>query len=386
MRYGNIRVPNRATMPACSNGKPCSSTRLLFLLLSLKQQTGQMIVSGFEGTTLNTRTEELIVQQGIGGLILFERNYKDPDQLRQLINDLQSLTTDNPEIPPLFISVDQEGGRVARLGAPFTQFPPMSCLGQADSNELAYRFGLGMGKELRAVGVNMDYAPVLDVHSNPANPIIGHRALDSDAEKVARLGAELIRGFYDAGVIPVGKHFPGHGDTSQDSHLTLPRVERTRESLEQIELTPFRHAIGLGLEVLMTAHVVYPAWDADRPATFSPTIMNDVLRNSLGFDGLIMSDDLEMQAIKDEVESIPELGTRAGVDIFLICHDLEKVTTLQDAMIRDIERGSIPTIDQSLARIFKVKQRLQVDTNPNFESILEENRSLAQEMRAFFKE
>ena len=347
-----------------------------------------MIVSGFEGTTLNTRTEELIVQQGIGGLILFERNYKDPDQLRQLINDLQSFTADNPEIPPLFISVDQEGGRVARLGAPFTQFPPMSCLGQADSNELAYRFGLGMGKELRAVGVNMDYAPVLDVHSNPANPIIGHRALDSDAEKVARLGAELIRGFYDAGVIPVGKHFPGHGDTSQDSHLTLPRVERTRESLEQIELTPFRHAIGLGLEVLMTAHVVYPAWDADRPATFSPTIMNDVLRNSLGFDGLIVSDDLEMQAIKDEVESIPELGTRAGVDIFLICHDLEKVTTLQDAMIRDIESGVIPraTIDQSLARIFKVKQRLQVDTHPNFESILEENKSLAQEMRAFFKE
>jgi beta-N-acetylhexosaminidase len=357
-------------------------------LLSLKQQTGQMIVSGFEGTTLNTRTEELIVQQGIGGLILFERNFKNPDQLRQLTQDLQSLTADNPEIPPLFISVDQEGGRVARLGAPFTQFPPMFCLGQADSNELAYRFGLGMGKELRAVGINMDYAPVLDVHSNPANPIIGHRALDSDAEKVARLGAELIRGFYDAGVIPVGKHFPGHGDTSQDSHLTLPRVERTRESLEQIELIPFSHAIKQGLEVLMTAHVVYPAWDVDRPATFSPAIMNDVLRNSLGFEGLIMSDDLEMQAIEDEMESIPELGTRAGVDIFLICHDLEKVNALQDAMIRNIESGSIPTIGQSLARIFKVKQRLQVteDTSPNFEQILEENKSLAQEMRTFFKE
>lgn len=347
-----------------------------------------MIVSGFEGTTLNTRTEELIVQQGIGGLILFERNFKNPDQLRQLINDLQSLTA--PEVPPLFISVDQEGGRVARLGAPFTQFPPMSCLGQADSNELAYRFGLGMGKELRAIGVNMDYAPVLDVHSNPANPIIGHRALDSDAEKVARLGAELIRGFYDAGVIPVGKHFPGHGDTSQDSHLTLPRVERTRESLEQIELIPFSHAIKTGLEVLMTAHVVYPAWDADHPATFSPAILNDVLRDSLGFEGLIMSDDLEMQAVEDKLESIPELGTRSGVDIFLICHDLEKVNALQDAMIRDIESGSIPraTIDQSLARIFKVKQRLQnlADTSLNFENILEENQSLAQEMRAFFKE
>jgi beta-N-acetylhexosaminidase len=132
-------------MPDFSNDRPCSSTLplFLFLLLSLKQQTGQMIVSGFEGTTLNTRTEELILQQGIGGLILFERNFKNPDQLRKLINDLQSLTADNPEIPPLFMSVDQEGGRVARLGAPFTQFPSMSCLGQADSNELAYRFGIG---------------------------------------------------------------------------------------------------------------------------------------------------------------------------------------------------------------------------------------------------
>ena len=349
-----------------------------------------MIISGFEGTSLNASTEELIVQQGIGGLIIFERNYKNPDQLQQLINDLQSLMTDNPELPSLFISVDQEGGRVARLGSPFTQFPPMSCLGKANSNELAYRFGLGMGKELRAVGVNMDYAPVLDVHSNSANPIIGHRALDSNTEKVARLGAELVRGFYDAGIIPVGKHFPGHGDTSQDSHISLPRVERSRDSLEQIELPPFSHAIDQGLEVLMTAHVVYPAWDAERPATFSPTILNDVLRNSLRFKGLIMSDDLEMQAVVDKLDSIPQLGTQAGVDVFLICHDLKKVKILQDAMIRDIENGSIPrsTINQSLARIFKVKQSIKVrqNTSLNFENILEENQHLAKEMRTFFKE
>jgi beta-N-acetylhexosaminidase len=359
-------------------------------LLSLKQQTGQMIVSGFEGVSLNARTAELIIKQGIGGLILFERNYKNPDQLRQLINDLQSVMADNPELPSLFISVDQEGGRVARLGSPFTQFPPMSCLGKANSNELAYRFGLGMGKELRAVGVNMDYAPVLDVHSNLANPIIGHRALDSNTEKVARLGAELVRGFYDAGIIPVGKHFPGHGDTSQDSHLSLPRVERTRESLEQIELPPFSHAIDKGLEVLMTAHVVYPAWDDKHPATFSSAILKDVLRNSLGFEGLIMSDDLEMQAVEDKVDSIPQLGTDAGVDIFLICHDLKKVNILQDAMIRDIENGSIArsTINKSLTRIFKVKQRIKAlgNISQNFENILEENQHLAKEMQTFFKE
>jgi beta-N-acetylhexosaminidase len=359
-------------------------------LLSLKQQTGQMIVSGFEGTSLNARTEELIFEQSIGGLILFERNYKNPDQLRQLIIDLQSLTADNPEIPPLFISVDQEGGRVNRLSSPFTQFPPMSCLGKANSNELAYRFGLGMGKELQAVGINMDYAPVLDVHSNPTNPIIGQRALDSNSEKVARLGAELVRGFYDSGVIPVGKHFPGHGDTSEDSHLTLPQVGRPKESLEQVELTPFSHAIEQGLEVLMTAHVVYTAWDAERPATFSQVILNDVLRNSLSFKGLIMSDDLEMHAVEDTLESIPQLGTQAGIDLFLICHDLDKVSALQETMIRDIESGNIAlsTINQSLARIFKVKQRLKVleDASLNFENILQENQHLAKEMRTFFKE
>ncbi len=348
-----------------------------------------MIISGFEGTTLNARTQALIVEQGIGGLILFERNYKNPDQLRQLIDDLQSLTAENAEIPPLFISVDQEGGRVARLGEPFTRFPPMSCLGQADSDEMAYRFGLGMGKELRAVGINMDYAPVLDVHSNPENPIIGLRALDTDPEKVARLGAELIRGFYDAGVIAVGKHFPGHGDTSQDSHLTLPQVARTLESLEQTELPPFAHAIEQGLlEAIMTAHVVYPAWDARQPATFSPAILKDVLRGSLQFEGIIISDDLEMQAIDQKLESIPELGTRAGVDVFLICHDLEKVNTLQDAMIRDIETEKIShsTIEQSLARIFKVKEKLKTYDSSGFENILKENQSLAQEMQAFLRE
>ncbi len=349
-----------------------------------------MIVSGFEGTTLNARTEELIAQRGIGGVILFERNYKNPDQLLQLINDLQSLTAEHAEVPPLFISVDQEGGRVTRLGEPFTQFPPMSCLGRANSDELAYRFGLGMGKELRAAGINMDYAPVLDVHSNPANPIIGRRALHTDPATVARLGAELVRGFYDAGIIPAGKHFPGHGDTSEDSHLTLPQVARSRESLEKSELVPFIHAIRQGLEVIMTAHVVYPAWDAKQPATFSRVILNDVLRNSLQFDGLIISDDLEMQAVSENLESIPELATRAGVDLFLVCHDLEKVSALQDFMMRDIETEKIPrtTIEQSLARILRVKKKIQppAENNSDLANILKENQSLAQEMRAFFKE
>ena len=349
-----------------------------------------MIVSGFEGKTLNTRTEELIVRQGIGGLILFERNFESPAQLIRLINDIQALVADDPEIPPLFISVDQEGGRVARLGCPFTKFPPMACLGLANSKELAYRFGLGMGKELRAVGINMDYAPVLDVHSNPLNPIIGKRALDTNPEKVASLGTELIRGFHDAGVIPVGKHFPGHGDTSQDSHLTLPRVERSKALLEENELIPFRRAIQKGLEVIMSAHVVFPAWDSEQPATFSYSILNNVLRNSLNFDGLIISDDLEMQAIDEKIEVIPILGVKAGIDLFLICHDLKKVDALQNSMIQNIQANkiSIKHIERSIGRIFRIKQKIhsKQKDKANFENILQENKSLAQEMWAFSKE
>jgi len=342
-----------------------------------------MFVSGFEGTSLNSQTEKLISEQGIGGLILFERNFENPKQLKTLIEDLQSLTA--PNSPPLFISVDQEGGRVTRLKKNFTQFPPMSCLGKAGSDDLAYRFGMAMGKEMRAVGINMDYAPVLDVHSNPENPIIGERAISSDPDVVARLGCKIIQGFQDAGTVPVGKHFPGHGDTSQDSHLTLPRVERNKESLEQIELVPFSEAFQKGLDVIMTAHVVYPALDKNSAATFSKPILRDLLRKKMHFEGLVMSDDLEMQAVTQTPDEIPALGINAGIDLFLICHDLSKVTKLQDTLINEIETGKIPynNINQSLNRILKTKQKLTsfMKNAMDLEQILEENKKLATEMR-----
>jgi beta-N-acetylhexosaminidase len=345
-----------------------------------------MIVSGFEGTCLNTRTEKLIAEQGIGGLILFERNYENPKQLKSLIDNLQSLTAQNS--PPLFISVDQEGGRVARLKEPFTQFPPMHCLGEANSDNLAYRFGIAIGKEMKAVGINMDYAPVLDVHSNPDNPIIGKRAISSNPEVVARLGCKIIQGFKDAGTFPVGKHFPGHGDTSQDSHLTLPRVERSKESLEKIELVPFVKAFQEGLEVIMTAHVVYPAWDENSAATFSKYILNDILRKKMSFKGLVMSDDLEMQAVTQTPEELPALAINAGVDLFLICHDLDKVTRLQDAMIDGIESGIIPqeTVDNSFNRIIKSKKKITHDKEMDLDQILGENQKLAEEMRSYLTE
>jgi beta-N-acetylhexosaminidase len=324
--------------------------------------TGQMIMSGFEGTTLTPETEDLIRNHHVGGLILFSRNYENPEQLHTLIRNLQEVAASTSTGLPLFISVDQEGGRVARLTEPFTQYPPLCCLGHAQSESLAYRFGQSLAAELVDVGINMDYAPVLDVHTNPENPIIGDRAIGSDPDAVARLANSFIKGFKDKGMIPVGKHFPGHGDTHLDSHLDLPTVTRDAATLEAVELVPFRETIAQGLEVIMTAHVVYTAWDAKNPATFSKMILQDILRQELGFQGVIMSDDLEMKAVENyfPFDAFPRMGIEAGLDMFMICNNVEKAGALHDQLIQDVSNGTIPTapIQQSVERILRLKKNL----------------------------
>jgi len=337
---------------------------------------GQMMVTGFNGTTLTPETEDLIVNHRIGGLILFERNFKNPEQLTRLILDLQQLALSTSPFVPLFISVDQEGGRVSRLQPHFTRFPTPGCLGNARKESLARRFGLALGLEMRAVGINMDYAPVLDVNTNPENPIIGIRAFSNKPEWAAKLGVAFIQGFREAGVIAGGKHFPGHGDTSQDSHLTLPSVNRDAGTLETVELIPFQSAIDNGLEVIMTAHVIYKSWDEKFPATFSVPIIKNLLRGKLGFKGLIISDDLEMKAVEDHIPftDYPALGTRAGVDLFLICHDTDKIKALLKRMGEDVLAGKIPaaTIENSFQRILAVKSRM-----PHYESGLADLQSLS---------
>jgi len=329
---------------------------------TIPEMTGQMIMAGFEGTTLTPETEDLIRNHHVGGLILFSRNYENPEQLHNLIRDLQKVAASTSTGLPLFISVDQEGGRVARLTEPFTKYPPLCCLGHAQSESLAYRFGQSLAAELVDVGINMDYAPVLDVLTNLENPIIGDRAIASDPETVARLANSFIKGFKDKGMIPVGKHFPGHGDTHLDSHLDLPTVKRDAATLEAVELVPFRETISQGLEVIMTAHVIYTAWDAKNPATFSKVILQDILRQELGFQGVILSDDLEMKAVENyfPFDAFPRMGIEAGLDMFLICNSVEKVRALHDQLIRDVDNGTIPTapIQQSVERILHLKRNL----------------------------
>ena len=336
---------------------------------TIPEMTGQMIMAGFEGTTLNSETEDLIRKHHVGGLILFSRNYKNPEQLYNLIRDLQDVAASTSTGLPLFISVDQEGGRVARLTEPFTKYPPLCCVGNAGSEDLAYRFGQALAVELADVGINMDYAPVLDVHTNPDNPIIGDRAIASDPETVARLANSFIKGFRDKRMIPVGKHFPGHGDTHVDSHLDLPTVKRDATTLEAVELVPFRDTIAQGLEVIMTAHVIYTAWDAKNTATFSKIILQDILRKKLGFEGIIMSDDLEMKAVEKyfPFDAFPRMGIEAGLDMFLICNSVEKVRALHNQFVQDVDKGTIPIapIQQSVERILRLKKTIvQPPTTP----------------------
>jgi len=280
--------------------------------------TGDVIATGIPGTELDTATRLALEDLAPSGVILFRRNFADIEQLRALVDALHEL----PSRP--LVCIDHEGGSVVRLGEPFTHFPPAADVAACGDPQVAYAVGEAMGRELAAVGIDVDFAPVLDVDSNPDNPIIGRRAFAADAERVAAFGVATMRGLLAGGVLPCGKHFPGHGDTDLDSHLALPRVGRSRQVLERTELVPFRAAIAAGIPLMMTAHVVYTALDEERPATLSRLILRDLLRGELGYEGVIVSDDLEMRAVAahHDVADAALASLAAGVDWLLVCNDL----------------------------------------------------------------
>ncbi len=311
---------------------------------------------GFDGTAVSPEWAEVQAEYKPGGMILFARNLKDPAQIVELTNGLQARS---PHFP-LLIAIDQEGGRVSRLPAGFTIFPPCGLIGACRSEELAYAAASITAAELRAVGINMNMAPVLDVHSNPDNPIIGDRAYGTEPQLVATLGLAAIRGLQGKGVVACGKHFPGHGDTSKDSHKELPVVQASVDQLLERELPPFHFAIANGLAALMTAHVLYPALDAQRPATLSPTILTGLLREQWGFDGVIVTDDLEMHAISDHhgVGDAAVQSFLAGADLLLICKDRSRAITAMDAVRKAVENGVISPdrLAASVRRLTALKQ------------------------------
>ena len=305
----------------------------------IRHAAGQLIICGFESDQVSPELRDVMTEVNPLGLILFSRNLPSVEHAQALTHELKSLRP-RPE-EPLLLCVDQEGGRVARLKAPCTEWPPMRSIGAANDADLARKVGAALAAEMRALNFDVDFAPVLDVDTNPNNPIIGHRAFSDDPAKVAALGAAFIRGMQGGGVSACGKHYPGHGDTDQDSHLTLPHLKHDAKRLAKVEYPPFQAAIDAGVAAIMTAHVVIDSLDSV-PATLSAKAL-DPLRRQFGFTGVIISDDIEMRAVADSYSpaAMAGLGLQAGIDVFLSCRKPEVVLELYRGIIQAYERGDV---------------------------------------------
>ena len=324
--------------------------------MTIRDVVGQLLMVGFEGTELSPAFLDWLQEYRPGGVILFSRNLVEPEQVARLTHDLQAHAPN----PPLLMAVDEEGGRVSRLPRGFTTFPAASRIASCQSPDVAHEVAEVTARELRAVGINVNLAPVLDVNSNPANPVIGDRAYGTQPERVCTYGMAVMQGLEDNGIIPCGKHFPGHGDTITDSHHVLPVVEADRARLDAVELEPFRRAIRRGLPVIMTAHVRYPALDPEEPATLSPPILTDLLRNELGFQGVTLTDDMEMRAILDHrpIGNASVRALQAGADMVLLCHRQERQREAVASIERALERGELSWegLTASVARIRALKK------------------------------
>ncbi len=316
------------------------------------------MIAGFTGHTAPGDLRRLVAEFDLAGVIFFARNISEPAQVAELSREIAALATDWP----FWISVDQEGGRVARLRAPFTEWPPAHTLGRSGNEALAIRYASTLAAELRAVGFNLDYAPVLDVHTNPKNPVIGDRALSGDPHVAGRLGAAIVRTLQSAGITACGKHFPGHGDTSVDSHFELPIVEHDQRRLEAVEFEPFRQAIAAEVGMIMTAHVMMPAVDERAIASFSSRVVTGMLKGELGFRGAVVSDDLGMQAVS-ATTPLPDAtvaALAAGCDTVLLCNSTaDEQHAAIEAVIHAAERGTLSQarIDDAWARQRAVKER-----------------------------
>jgi beta-N-acetylhexosaminidase len=276
---------------------------------------GELFITGFSGLELTDETRQFISEKRIGGVILFAPNYESPAQMAELSNQIQECRKELP----LWISVDQEGGRVQRFKKPFTRIPEAMAIGNTDSPKLTFEISEMIARELAAVGVNLNFCPVADIHTNPKNPVIGHRSYGTTEEQVSKMVTAVVRGHLVGGVQPCVKHFPGHGDTSTDSHFALPKLDFDLESLRQREMRPFSKAFKSRCNFVMTAHILMPKIDPEFPATLSPRFIREILRQELRYSKIVISDDMEMKAITDHygVDDAPRLAIEAGCDLLI---------------------------------------------------------------------
>lgn len=314
-------------------------------------------MTGCSGERISPEERAILKEYRFGGTILLRRNCVEPRQLLALCRSLRESAAGEPRL----IAIDEEGGAVHRLPPPFTHFPAPSRIGVRRDPDLAYRAGRACGAELALAGIHLNFAPVLDVNSEPGNPVIGDRAFGCDAQSVSTLALAWSRGLRDSGVLPCGKHFPGHGATTSDSHSVLPSVDKAAAELEALEFRPFVDACRSNIETLMTAHVKFATVDPCYPATLSETIVTGLLRKRFGYRGVVFTDDLEMKAVSDHYSAgeAALLAFRAGVDILLYGGNLEKAVEAFECVYTEAERSPAlrTTLEIGHERILELKRR-----------------------------
>jgi beta-N-acetylhexosaminidase len=328
--------------------------------MTLDEKIGQMVIIGVDGTALSEQTRDLIERYHVGGVILYKNNILNKAQTTDFLNELKQVNTKQNKLP-LWLSVDQEGGRVSRMPDEYSKLPTNRAIGKINNKEFSYKLGNILGKELRSVGFNMDFAPVLDINSNPNNPVIGDRSFGANANVVSILGVQTLLGIQAQKVASVVKHFPGHGDTSVDSHLDLPVVQTDLKRLRTFEWLPFKAAIDNKVDAIMVAHILLPKIDPDHPASFSKTIITNYLREELKFNGVVMTDDMTMGGIVNhyELKDAAVQAINAGCDVIMVAHEYNKAVEVLTNLKSKAETGEISEqrLDQSVYRILQLKQK-----------------------------
>ncbi|UOQ92870.1 beta-N-acetylhexosaminidase [Halobacillus shinanisalinarum] len=352
--------------------------------MSLDEKIGQMIFSGVDGTEMTAETKNIIQKYHVGGIILFANNIESKTQTVNFLNEMKTANADNPY--PLLLGVDEEGGSVTRMPDEIKSLPSSRSIGELNDPGMSFKIGTILGEQMKALGFNLDFAPVLDVNSNPDNPVIGDRSFGANPKIVTRLGIQTMKGIQNEGVISVIKHFPGHGDTSEDSHLELPKVDKSYEELSKLELVPFKKAISESADVSMVAHILLPKIDENYPASMSKKVITGILREDYDFDGVVITDDLTMGAITDHynVAEAPVQTVKAGGDLLLVAHNPNLISTVFDKLKAAVEDGEISEnrIDESVERITHLKAKYQLSDEktsvPNPQSINEKVEAILQ--------
>lgn len=361
-----ISGPEPTSLPSSPPASKVDELSSILSRMTLEEKIGQMIMIGVEGKTMDQTAERLIKERHVGGVIFYQSNLNSIAEAVKLINDLKAANRTNET--PLFLAVDQEGGKINRMPADFEKIPDSRTVGKSNDASMAKALGGLLADELRAIGLNLNFAPVLDIDSNPKNPVIGVRSFGNNAELVAKMGAAEMQGLQESGIIAAVKHFPGHGDTSVDSHRALPVVLKTTDQLEKFEWVPFRSAIEGGTDAVMVAHILFPRIDNKAPSSFSKTIIGEHLRGKLGFDGVVFTDEMTMGAIANKygVVNASLRSILAGSDIVMVAHDYKKMQAVYDRLLKTAKEGTLSEarIDESVRRILALKLKYPLSDDP----------------------